>query len=185
MIAADSFTDASKAHFASQLTMFAALSRKLAEGAERLASLNINVGRSSLAQASENAERMLASRSPQEWLSQLAMNAQPVAEKAVVYGHELVSIASGTQAEFARTAESHLADASGKAMALIDEIGRQGPPGIEKFLDQYKALLGGVGAGYMEWNKAARQATDALEQQLNALAKMFVKIERSAQRAQA
>src|ERR1035437_10361295 len=127
----EQFSGASKANFDAQVSMLAALGNKAVEGVEQLVDLNISVARSSLADSAAKTRQLLSANSPLDVLSLATADAQPTAQKAIVYGRDLAGIVSRTQAEFAKAAESQIAETSRKLLDLVDELSKNAPAGSE------------------------------------------------------
>ncbi|WP_407670921.1 phasin family protein [Paraburkholderia franconis] len=69
-------------------------------GVEKLASLNLQVFKSTLPENQEIAARALSAKDPQELFALQASQAQPTAGKVQSYLRHIYKIMSGTQAEF-------------------------------------------------------------------------------------
>src|SRR6201996_2101141 len=102
LLTPEQFAAAQKANFE---TLFG-LTTKAFEGVEKLVELNLQVVKSTLAESQENVQRALSVKDAQELLALQASLAQPVADKVLSYGRHLYEIASTTQAEFTKAAES-------------------------------------------------------------------------------
>ena len=86
------------------------LSNKAFEGVEKLVALNLQVAKTSLAEAAETAQAALAVKDPQEYFALQASLLQPSAEKAAAYGRHFYEIVAGTNFD-----ASVYADVTGKA----------------------------------------------------------------------
>src|SRR5262245_34036129 len=70
------------------------LSQKAFDGVEKLVELNLQVAKSSFAEAAEHAKAVLSVKDAQELLALQASLLQPAAEKAAAYSRYLYDIAS-------------------------------------------------------------------------------------------
>lgn len=176
----EQFSAATKANFESQLAMLNALTTKAFESVEKVIELNVNATRASLEESSEAARKLLAAKDAQEFFSLSAAQTQPNAEKALAYGRHLAGIASSTQAEFAKAAETQVAEATRKVSALVDEVTKNAPAGSENAIAMFKAMLGNASAGYEQLTRSTKQAIDTIEANLVSATSQFVPAEKAA-----
>ena len=172
----DTVSNATRANVEAQLAVFTALSTKMVESLEQIVDLNINAGKAMLEDQGITARQLLAAKDPQELLSLSAAQAQPAAAKAIAYGRHLANIASTAQAEFARTAEEQIAEAGRKVSALVDDVSQNAPPGSENVLALFKSMLGNASAGYEQFNRATKQAAEAMEANLSTAVSQFTEV---------
>ena len=163
----EQFSAASKANFEANLALFNTLSSKAFEGVEKIIDLNLNVAKASLEESNAAAKQLLSAKDPQEFFAFSAAQAQPTAEKALAYGRHLASIASDVQAEFTKAAEAQIADASRKALELVEELTKNAPAGSEQAVALLKSAIGNANAGYEQLTKTTKQAVEAIEANLN------------------
>lgn len=119
--------DAQKAN----LIAFFGLAGKLAEGAEKMIVLNLQVARSTLAEARESASKMPAALEPQRWFAPQTDLTQPFAEKLLSYGRQLFDITSTTQVELAQLAQAQYALYNARVQALVEATARNIPGASE------------------------------------------------------
>jgi len=81
----------------------------------------------------------------------------------LAYGRHLAGIFSTTQAELTKTAEVQIAEANRKVISLIDEASKNAPAGSEQAISLVKTAFGNFNAGYEQFSKSAKQATEAME----------------------
>ncbi len=162
----EQFSAATKANFESQLAMLNALTTKAFESVEKVIELNVSAARASLEETSATARQLLAAKDAQEFFSLSAAQAQPSTEKAIAYGRHLAGIASSTQAEFAKAAETQIAEATRKVNALVDEVTKNAPAGSENAIAILKSMIGNANAGYEQLTKTAKQAVETIESNL-------------------
>ncbi|MES2261980.1 MAG: phasin family protein [Pseudomonadota bacterium] len=169
----EQFSNATKANFESQFAIFSALTNKAFEGVEKLVDLNLSAAKASLEESSIATKQLLAAKDPQEFFALTAAQAQPNAEKAIAYGRHLAAIASGTQAEFSKAAETQIAETNRKVISLVDEVSKNAPAGTENAVALLKSTLGNASAGYEQFTKTAKQAAETIETNLNAAVNQF------------
>ncbi|HJU70619.1 MAG TPA: TIGR01841 family phasin [Paucimonas sp.] len=169
----EQFSAASKANLESQFAMFASLTSKAFEGAEKIINLHLNAVRASLEESNAAAKQLLAAKDLNEFFVLSAAQAQPNAEKALSYSRHLAGIASATQAEFAKTAEEQIAENNRKVVSLVDEVAKNAPAGSETVIAFVKSAIGNANAGYEQLSKGAKQAAETLEANMNTTANQF------------
>jgi len=169
----EQFSNATKSTLESQFALISSLTSKTFEGVEKLVDLNINAARATLEESSAVARQLLSAKDPQEFFSVTAAQAQPTAEKALSYGRQVAAIAAGTQAEFTKAAEQQIAETNRKVISLVDEVTKNAPAGSENVVAVIKATLGNANAGYEQLSKTAKQATQAMETNVNAAVSQF------------
>lgn len=169
----EQFSAASKAGIEAQLALLSNLTNKTFESMEKVVELNLDVAKSSLEESSAAARQLLAAKDPQEWLSVAAAQAQPNAEKAMAYGRNLASIASGVHAEFSKAAEAQIAETSRKMLELVEEVTKNAPAGSENAVALLKSAIGNANAGYEQLTKTTKQAVETLEANLNSAVTQF------------
>ncbi|MEC4723066.1 TIGR01841 family phasin [Noviherbaspirillum sp. CPCC 100848] len=169
----EQFSAASKASVEAQLAVFSNLTSKSFESLEKVVDLNLTTFKSSVEESSAAVKQLLTVKDPQEWLALAKAQTQPNTEKALAYGRQLASIASGVQAEFSKAAEAQIAENSRKLLDLIDEVTKNAPAGSENAVALFKSAIGNASAGYEQFNKTAKQAADTIETNLNQAVTQF------------
>lgn len=164
---------ATKASIESQIAILTALTSKTFEGVEKVVDLNLTVAKTSLEESTANIKQLLAAKDPQDFFNLSAAQAQPNTEKALAYGRHLATIASSTQAEFAKATEAQIAETSRKLVTLIDEVTKNAPAGSENAVALLKSTISNANASYEQLAKSTKQAVDALEANLNTAVSQF------------
>lgn len=159
----EQFSAATKANFEAQIALFSQFANKTFEGVEKLVDLNLKATKSSLEETREATQKLLTAKDVQEFFSLSSAQAQPTVEKSLAYGRHLAGIVSTTQAELTKTAEAQLAEVNRKVISMIDEASKNAPAGSENAITFVKTTIGNFNAGYEQFTKSAKQATDALE----------------------
>lgn len=163
----EQFSAATKANFYTQLSLMTSLTDKTFESVEKFIELNMNAAKSSLEESTATAKELLGAKDPQDFFNLTSSHAQPVAEKALAYGRHLAKIASSTQADFTRAAETQITETNRKVLALIEEVSKNAPAGSENMVELVKTAIGNANSSYNHLTKTTRQAVDALEANLN------------------
>ena len=173
---ADQFMAAQKA---SVETLFG-LTTKAFEGVEKLVELNLQVAKTSLAEAADNATAALSVKDAQEFLALQASLLQPAAEKAAAYSRHLYDILAGASAEFSKTAESNMAESQKKVLALVDNAVKNAPAGTESAVALVKSAVAAANNAFETAQKAAKQATEVAEANFTAMTNTAVNATKSA-----
>ncbi len=170
----EQFSTATKNQFEAQLAVMNSFASTAFDSMQKIVDLNLNVVKSSLQESSATAHQLITAKDPQEFFSLSSAQAQPNAEKAIAYSRHLASIATNTQAEFAKATETQIAETNRKVLSLVEELSKNAPAGSENAIAILKSAIGNANAGYDQFSKTAKQAVEALEGNLNAAASQFV-----------
>jgi len=171
MLTAEQVMAANKANVE---TLFG-LTNKAFEGVEKLVELNLQVARTALGEAAEGAKAAMSVKDAQELLSLQASLLQPSAEKAVAYGRHLYDIAASTNAEVSKVAEAQMADMQKKFMAGVDSAIKNAPAGTENAVSLVKSAMAAANNAYESVQKAAKQAADIADANIQAVTATAVK----------
>ncbi len=159
----EQFSAATKANYESQVALLTQFANKTFEGVEKLVDLNLKATKSSLEESREASQKLLTAKDAQEFFSLSSAQAQPTVEKGLAYGRHLAGIFSSTQAELTKTAEAQFAEVNRKIVSLFDEAAKNAPAGTENAFSFVKTSIGNLNAGYEQFTKSAKQATEAIE----------------------
>ena len=107
------------------------LSNKAFEGVEKLVELNLQVAKTTLGEAADNARAVLSVKDAQELVALQATLLQPSAEKAASYNRHVYDIMAAMQAEVTKVAEATTAETQAKFAAMIDAAAKNAPAGSE------------------------------------------------------
>ncbi|MES2742218.1 MAG: TIGR01841 family phasin [Pseudomonadota bacterium] len=169
----EQFSSATKANLETQFAIFSSLTSKAFESIEKIVALNLTAAKASMEESSATARQLLAAKDPQEFFSLTSAHAQPAAEKALAYSRQLAAIASGTQAEFNKAAETQIAETNRKVISLVEEVSKNAPAGSENAVAMFKSAIGNANAGYEQFSKTAKQAAEVIETNLNTAVNQF------------
>ena len=159
------------------------LTTKTFEGVEKLVALNLQVAKTSLAEAAETAQAALTVKDAQEFFALQASLLQPSAEKAAAYSRHLYEIIAGTNAEVSRVAESTIADGQKKVLSLVDNAVKNAPAGTENAVALVKSAVAAANNAYESVTKAAKQAGEVAEANFQAMTATAVKATQTATKA--
>jgi phasin family protein len=156
------------------------LSSKAFEGVEKLVALNLQVAKTTLAEAAETAQAALTVKDAQEFFALQASLLQPSAEKAAAYSRHLYEIVAGTNAEVGRVAEATITDGQKKVLSLVDNAVKNAPAGTENAVALVKSAVAAANNAYETVTKAAKQAGEVAEANFQAMTATAVKATQAA-----
>lgn len=163
----EQFSAATKANLDTQLAILSSFANKAFESVERVVELNLAAAKTTFEESNAAIKQFIAAKDPQEFFSLSAAHVQPNTEKASEYTRHLAAIISNAQAELSKITEAHVADTNHKVITLIDEIAKNAPAGSENAIALLKSAIGSANASYEQFSKSAKQASEALETNLN------------------
>lgn len=169
----DQIAVAAKANLDAQFAFYTSLTNKTLESVGKLINLNITAAKASMDESAATAKQILAAKDPQEFVALVSAQIKPNFEKTLAYGNHLAGIASSTQAELSKAAETQIAAASVKFSELVDDVAKKAPAGSESFIAIVKSALGNASAGYEQFSKASKQAAEAVEANIAAAVGQF------------
>ena len=151
-----------------QLQLATSVAGSMISGMEKFAGLNLQAARASVEASIGSAQNLLAAKDPQEFFSTAYNQSQPQTDIALTYGRHLSSIASSTQQDLTRAAETQITANSRQLVALLDDLTRVAPAGSETALSMMKSAIDNVSSSYAQLNKSAKVAIDAIESNMQA-----------------
>ncbi|NPT56834.1 phasin family protein [Paraburkholderia elongata] len=143
------------------LDAFFGLTGKVFEGVEKLVALNLQVVRSTLAEAQENVTKVPGTTDPQQWFALQAGFTGPFAEKSLSYGRQVFDIASTTQAEVTQLAQAHYERYNDRVQALVEGAAKNAPAGSEAAIAAWKSAITTTTTLYETLQKTGQQAVQA------------------------
>jgi phasin family protein len=178
MLTVEQLTAVNKAN----LDVLFGLTEKTFAGVEKLAQLNLAAGKAALNESAAHAQALLKVKDVQELLALQTEAMQPVGEKVSSYGRYVYDIAAGTQAEFTKAVEAQLADAQKAVLNLVDTAAKNAPAGSESAVALLKTAVTASNNAYESVQKVVKQATQAAEANLQAVAQQAVNTTKAAAR---
>ncbi len=172
------------------LAIVLGLTGKALEGFEKLVQLNLQVMKSTLAEARETAQKALGAENQQEMLALQASMLPQIGEKTLSYQRQLLEIGTATQAEFARVAEAQYEAHNRRIQELIGNLADSTPAGSENAVGALTAVMTAANKFCEAMFQTARQAVEVAEQNVIVGSHTAPKaakqaVERSAQTAKA
>jgi len=171
MLTAEQLMAAQKANVE---TLFG-LTNKAFEGVERLVELNLQMAKTALGEAGDTARAVMSVKDAQELVALQASLLQPTAEKAAAYSRHVYDIAASTNAEVTKAVEAQFGDAQKKFMGLVDSASKNAPAGSENAVALMRSAVAAANNAFESVQKAAKQASDVAEANLQALTATAVK----------
>ncbi len=145
------------------------LTNKAFEGVEKLVELNLQMARAALGEAGDNARAAMSVKDAQELVTLQASLLQPTAEKAAAYSRHVYDIAAATNADFTKAVEAQIGDAQKSFMGLVDTAAKNAPTGSESAVSLMRSAVAAANNAIESVQKAAKQATDVTQANLQAM----------------
>lgn len=149
---------------------FFGLAGKIFEGVEKLAALNLQVVKATLAEVQENLAKASGTTEPPQWFALQAGFAGPFAEKSLSYGRQVFEIASSTQAEVTQLALTHYERYNDRVQALVEETAKHAPTGSEAAIAAWKSAIAATTTLYETLQKTGQQAVQFAGSNLDVVA---------------
>ena len=146
------------------------LTNKAFEGVEKLVELNLQVAKTTMSEAAENAQAALSVKDAQELLALQAGLLQPAAEKAAAYSRHLYEIAASVNADLSKMVEAQASEAQAKYMQAVDAAVRNAPSGTENAVALVKSAVAAANNAFEGVQKATKQAASVAESSFQAIA---------------
>ena len=128
-----------------------------------------------MSDAAHAGQAALSVKDAQELMSLQQSMLQPSAEKAAAYSRHLYEIAAATNAEVAKVAETQVADAQKKVLSMFDAAVKNAPAGTENAVTLMKSAVAAANNAFDTVQKAARQAAEVAESNLQAMTSTAIK----------
>ncbi len=167
----ENFAGANKANVESLMT----IANTAFASAERLAALNLNTARIMLEDSVINAKALMSVKDVQELLSLQSALAQPAFEKAVAYSRSVYEIATQTQDEFSKIADSQYVEMNKNVTSVLDKAVKNAPAGSDVAVAAVKSAIAAANSAYETMNKAAKQVAEMTEANVAAATTATVK----------
>lgn len=140
----------------------------LFEGFEKLVDLNLKVVKASMEEMCEKAQESIEVKDAQEAISSASSLVQPTAEKAVAYSKNVYDIVSGVQAELAKLTEAQMSQGQKQVNEALSQMISNAPAGSESMMAVLKSMATQTNAAYENMTKAAKQAAQTAEKNIEA-----------------
>lgn len=172
----EQFANLSKAAFEAAQ----ALSLKSLEGFEKLAELNIQAAKSSVAESTENFQALMGTKDAKAFADLAVSQAQPAADKMTAYAKHVYDIGNGVGTEFAKVWEKQVAESSKQLNSAIDLLTKNAPAGSEGLVTFVKSAVSAANTAYDQVNKATKQVVEMTEANFAAVNKSVPKARKAA-----
>ncbi len=169
----EQFSAAAKTNFEAQIAALSALTTRAFDSVTKIVDLNLNTAKASFEETSAATKQLLAAKDPQEFFTLTSAQTQPAAEKALAYSRTLAGIASSVQAELTKAAEEQIAENSRKVSEFIDAVTKNAPAGSEKAVAFFKTAIDNANAGYEQFSKSAKKASEVLQSNVDTAVTQF------------
>jgi len=142
---------------------------------ERLSSLNFSTTKAAFEDSVAQAKALLSVKDAQGLASLGVASAQPALEKAVAYSRSLYEVATQTQAEITKLAESQAAETNKTITKFLDNLAKNAPAGSDAGVAALKSALAAATSAYSNFGKVVKTATEIAEKNVNAATEKVVK----------
>lgn len=139
-------------------------------GFEKLVDLNMKVVKATLDEVVQKSQQAATLKDPQELAAFGNGLALPGAEKALAYGKHVYDIVAGVQTELVQLAEAQIAEGQQQVNEVVEQLSKNAPAGSESAVAMLKSSLATANSAYESLTKAAKQAAEVAESNLNAAA---------------
>ena len=167
----EQFTSANKASVDSLFTIaqaqFAAF--------ERRSALNFNTTKAAFEDGVSQTKALLSVKDAQELVSLSTAAAQPALEKAITYSRNVYEVATQTQAEVTKLAETQAAEMNKTVVSLMDKLTKNAPAGSDVAVAAVKSAMAAANSAYDSFTKVVKQASDLAEANVTAATSSVVK----------
>ncbi|WP_233233585.1 TIGR01841 family phasin [Bordetella sp. LUAb4] len=153
-----------------QINTFIAAQTAMFSGFEKLIDLNLKVVKASLDEVALRSQQASDVKDAQEAVAFSTNLVQPGAEKALAYGKHVYDIVTGVQTELVKLGEEQIAEGQVQISEAIDQWSKNAPTGSEGAVALIKSSLATATSAYDSMTKAAKQAAEVAESNLNAAA---------------
>jgi phasin family protein len=137
MITLDQITEAQK----NALESAYATGQQLFARGEAMLALNVAATKHTLGAAAEHAHNTLSAKDPQSFMSLQVAAAQPMGEKVVAYGKEVMAISQAAAADLGKAYESTAGGAQERTTEWFEAAAKNAPAGFEGFFSMTKNFM--------------------------------------------
>lgn len=142
-------------------------------GFEKLVDLNLKATKAAFEGVAQKSQEAIELKDAQEALAFTSGLVRP--ESVVAYGKDVYEILSDVQGDLSKLTEAQLNTGHKQVAEAIDQFSQNAPTGSESAVALMKSSLATATSAYESVAKAARQATDVAESNLNAVTNATLK----------
>ena len=135
---------------------------------EKLANISAGAFKGAFEDSLANTRALLSAKDVQEFMALQNSFAQPAMEKAIAYSKSVYEVATQANTEFSKVAERRIAEWNENFVSLLDRVSKNAPAGSDVAVAAIKSMLAASNSAYDNLSKAARQATEIAEANVNA-----------------
>lgn len=136
-----SSSPAVKAQLEAQFAFYTDVSKKMFDSMQKLNELNIQVGQTLMEETLSSTRQVMQAEDRTEALSIAAGQAQPAAEKVRAYNQHVQAILAEAQVGIAKTAETHIPNATRTAEGVVKEVAQKASEQTAKVTQRQKEAL--------------------------------------------
>lgn len=148
---------------------FADLSERAFASFEKLVELNMAASKALLGESITNLHTLTGAKDAKELLALQSGMLKPMAEKAASYSRHIYDIISGASADFSKIFESTSAESQKTVTALLETSLNSAPAGSEAAVAVIKSAMAASSNAVESAQKAAKQAAQLVESNINAV----------------
>jgi phasin family protein len=137
------------------------------DGFQKLVELNLQAGRSILAESHDHVRKPPSADDPQALAALQARLIQPTAEKVQSYSRQIFAIAAAAQTEFAKLAEAQYEAHNHRVQTLVDNIAQRAPVGSEAAVAALKSTINATNGLYKAAQRTSQNAVEVAESNFN------------------
>lgn len=130
---------------------------------EKLANLQAAAVKSAFEESLANTRALVGAKDVQEFVTLQQSFAQPAVEKAVAFSKSVYEVATETNGELSKLAESRISDWNQNFVSVLDKASKNAPAGSDVAVAAVKSMLAAANSAYDSMNKVAKQATEIAE----------------------
>ncbi len=143
---------------------------------ERLSALNFNTTKAAFEDSVNQAKALMSVTEPQAFFSLGVASAQPALEKVIAYSRGVYEVATQTQTEITKLAETQAAEMNKTVGVFLDKAGKNAPAGSDVAITAVKSAMAAANSAYDSFTKVVKQATDMTEANVNSATAKVVKL---------
>ena len=159
---------------------FQTVALKSIESFEKLADLNIQATKASIAETTDHAKALLSAKDAKAFADIASGSVQPAADKITAYAKHVYDIANEAGTEIAKLFEKQFAEGNKQLNSAIDSLAKNAPPGSEGVVTFVKQAVTAANSAFDQVNKATKQAVELAEANMAAAAKAAPRARKSA-----
>jgi phasin family protein len=163
----EEFRDAVANGFAAQISSLNSLAVNAFATTEKIVSLNMAAAKALMEESAVATKQLMASATPQEFMSLTAALSEPASAKASAYQRQMIDIISAARAGFVQAIEEQNAQGGRKVYSIGEQFAKNLPAGSENLGAMAQAAISNANAGFEQFNQAGRQVVESMKANLN------------------